>query len=324
MIRLFSLQELYALDARPPTCLAVGVFDGVHRGHVRLLERTLELARESGSGGRPLRSAVFTFQNNPLTVLRPTEAPPRLTTIERRLDRIEALGIELALAVHFDESLSQLDPLQFLQDVVIGGFGANWIVCGPDFRFGRGGTGNAEFIRDTGRRLDLRLEPVPPMLHLDAPISSSRIRRAIIEGHVEEAAELLGRPHELEGVVIEGRARGRQIGYPTANLQIPSRIALPRTGVYAVEVETPDGRAFGGMMNVGYSPTFGDIEEVRLEAHLFDFSGDLKGKTLRVRLLAFLREEKRFGSVEELADQLRRDEADAREIVRHRSDEREG
>lgn len=322
MIRLFSLDDLRALPDRPPTCLAIGVFDGVHRGHRRLLERALEIARSPVGGGPPLRPAVFTFQNNPLTVLRPVEAPPRLSTIERRLDWIEGLGIELALAIPFDESISRIEAMDFLRDVVVGAFGANALVCGPDFRFGHGGSGNADFVRRVGPGLDLSIEAVPPLFHLDAPISSSRIRRAIVEGHVLEAGELLGRPHEIEGRVVAGKQRGRTIGFPTANLRVPPRIALPRTGVYAVEVDTPagSGRMLGGMMNLGYSPTFGDIEEARVEVHLFDFSGDLVGATVRVGLLEFLREETRFQSVDELIGQLRRDEERAREVFHHRKE----
>jgi len=316
VLRLFSLEELLALSDRRPTCLAVGVFDGVHRGHRVLLARALELARTPSSEGVPLRPAVFTFQNNPLTVLRPIEAPPRLSTIERRLDWIEELGIELALAVRFDESIAQLEAMEFLKKIVVSGFGARVLVCGPDFRFGHGGAGNAEFVREVGGDLGLSIEAVPPLYHLDAPISSSRIRRLIVEGHVAEAAALLGRPHEIEGIVIPGKARGRTIGYPTANIQPKPHVALPRTGVYAVQADAPvGGPVVGGMMNLGYSPTFGDIEEARVEAHFFDFSDDLKGKAVRVRLVEFLREEQRFASVEDLVAQLRRDEEAAREAV---------
>lgn len=316
MYRFYSLEDVGSPKDHPPTCLAVGVFDGVHRGHVHLLERARALAREAADTGPPLRLGVLTFQNHPLTLLRPTEAPPMLSSVARRLDWIEALGFDIAAALHFNEYISHLEPRRFLEEIVIGAFSARRIVCGPDFHFGYRGTGTVELIKSLEPVLNLRVEPVEALLHDNKPISSSRIRRLVREGHVREAELLLGRPYEIEGTVIPGHQRGRKLGFPTANLETPGKIVLPRTGVYVVSVETPEA-IYPAMMNVGYSPTFGDIEDVRLEVHLLDFEGNLLGRRLRVSLLEFLREEIHFPSAEALVRQLHQDKARSRSLIAH-------
>lgn len=314
MYRFYSLEDLLSRKDHPPTCLAVGVFDGVHRGHVHLFESARAVARQAGKEGPPLRLGVLTFQNHPLTLLRPTEAPPTLSSVARRLDWIEALGFDIAAALHFNEYISHLEPRRFLEEIVIGAFSARWIVCGPDFHFGYRGSGTVESIRDLETELNIHVEQVGALLDDDEPISSSRIRRLVREGRVREAEHLLGRPYEIEGTVIPGRQRGRKLGFPTANLETPGKIVLPRTGVYAASVETPEA-IYPAMMNVGYSPTFGDIEEVRLEVHLLDFEGNLMGRRLRVSLLEFLREEIHFPSAAALVQQLHQDKARSRSLL---------
>lgn len=314
MYRFYSLEDLLSRKDRPPTCLAIGVFDGVHRGHVHLLEQARVIARKSGETGPPLRLGVLTFQNHPLTLLRPTEAPAMLSSVARRLDWIETLGFDIAAALHFNEYVSHLEPRRFLEEIVVGAFAARCIVCGPDFRFGYRGNGTVEYVQSLESVLRLRVEKVEALLHEDEPISSSRIRRLVREGYVREAETLLGRPYEIEGTVIPGHQRGRKLGFPTANLETPGKIVLPRTGVYAVSVETPEA-IFPAMMNVGYSPTFGDIEEVRLEVHLLDFEGNLLGRRLRVSVLEFLREEIHFPSADALVRQLHQDKARSRSLI---------
>lgn len=318
MRRIYSLGELRCLAERPPTALAIGVFDGAHLGHMRLFERARQIAAENAArepgvpGAVPWRAAVFTFQAHPLTLLRPAQAPSVLSTLERRLDWMEEAGLDLAAAVPFDAALAEMEALEFLREIVAGALGARRLLFGPDFRFGRGGAGDERLVREAGAALGIEAVPVAPAYLGGEPVSSSRIRRAIREGRLEEAEALLGRPYEIEGVVEPGRRRGRELGYPTANLRLEAPFTLPPTGVYAIEAETDTGLARAGMMNIGYSPTFGDIESPRIEAHLFDFSGGLLDRRLRIRLLRFLRPERRFGSIGELTAQLRLDETEAR------------
>lgn len=314
MVLLSSLEELAATTASdglppPPTALAIGVFDGVHRAHRALLERTIDESRSLGPEGR---AAVLTFSVHPESLFSARVAPPLLTPLHRRYELLAELGIELVVAIPFTREFASLPAEDFLRRVVVGQFGARALVCGPDFRFGQKRTGSLELIEKLGGELRLRGVPVSAKLCEDGtPINSTRIRALLREGDVIGAGRLLGRPHEIEGVVVTGSARGRLIGFPTANLDVDPALALPRRGVYAVDSAAP-GPVAGGMMNIGLNPTFGDIERLRVEVHLFDYSGDLVGRRLRIRVRAPLREERKFSGVEELTRQLHSDRDAAR------------
>ncbi len=318
MIRLDTLDDPRLRENRAPSCVVVGVFDGVHRGHKSLLAQARELARAKGP---EYRVAALTFQNHPLSLLRPAHAPTMLLPLERRLECLAQAGVDLAVAVRFDAAFAAIEAERFVREVLVETLGAARLICGPDFRFGRGGAGTADLAQRIGGPLGLEIFPAAPVLEGGEPVSSSRIRRLVREGQVAQAAQLLGRPHELEGVVVEGRRRGRELGFPTANLRPEDNLTLPETGVYAVEAVLPGengaaaaAEAWPGMMNLGYSPTFGDIEEPRIETHLIGFSGELTGRRLRLRLLERLRGEERFASVDELKSQLARDKMQARAV----------
>jgi riboflavin kinase/FMN adenylyltransferase len=270
--------------------VAIGTFDGVHRGHLRVIEA----ARKAG-----LRSAVVTFDPHPRAVLgRQVEL---LATLERRLELLEAAGVEDVLVLHFDERLAELPAMEFARRI-LRGIGAEAVAAGETFRFGHGREGDLGLLERLG--FDVRRVP------LVENVSSSRIRQLVHAGETERAAALLGRPPEVEGIVVRGDGRGRVLGFPTANLDVPEGLLVPPDGVYAGWAL--DRRA---AVSIGTNPHFDGVER-RVEAHLLDFDGDLYGDRLVVELWAPLREQRRFDSLEELVDAIGDDVERTRAAVR--------
>lgn len=282
--------------------LTVGTFDGVHRGHVLVLERTAERARASG-----LASVALTFDPHPLDVVNPSAAPPLLTLWDEKLEALAQTGIDYVAVVSFTPELASLSAEQFVKRVLLERFGMRELLIGHDHGFGRGRAGDVESLRMIGRREGFPVEVVPAVLGSDsAPISSTAIRRALAHGDLARASDGLGRRYSFSGAVIAGEGRGRLLGFPTLNLEQTSRRKLlPPHGVYAVRVEGRDA-AFGGMMNLGPRPTFGD-EHVSLEVHLFEAEGDWYGRTVRVEFVSRLRDTVKFSGPAELVAQLQRD-----------------
>jgi riboflavin kinase/FMN adenylyltransferase len=296
---------------RNGTVVTVGTFDGVHRGHALVLERTAQRARES-----ELASVVVTFDVHPLDVVNPSAAPPLLTLWDERLEALSQSRIDYAAVVPFTAELAALTAEQFVDRVLIGTYGMRELLIGHDHGFGRGRAGDIESLRMIGRRRNCPVEVVPAVLGSDGdPISSTTIRRAIAHGDLARASDGLGRRYSFSGHVQSGEGRGRSLGFPTLNLEVGSRRKLlPPHGVYAVRVQGRDA-AFGGMMNLGPRPTFGDAT-VTLEVHLFDAAGDWYGRTVRVEFVSRLRDTIKFSSPEELVGQLHRDAEQARRLVR--------
>jgi riboflavin kinase/FMN adenylyltransferase len=292
-----------------------GNHDGVHLGHVALLARARELAARHAA-----RVVALTFDPHPLALLAPSRVPDALTTIERRVELLRRAGADDVVVARFDERYAQLGADAFVEHELVERLSACAVVIGADFRFGQGRSGDPSFLRACGERYGFEVAVVEAIASSTVErISSTAIREALRGGAVEEAARLLGRLHELEGVVVEGHRRGRTIGFPTANLE-GTRVLLPRDGVYAVVARVlRDGRALdeerpmAGMLNLGTRPTFAAGRSV--EAHFFDVSRDLYGLTLRVGLVARLRDERRFDGVEALVTQLREDAAAARALA---------
>ena len=293
----------------PGTAVTVGVFDGVHRGHRRLLDVLVRRAAESG-----LAPAVATFDPHPLEVLAPEKAPRMLTSIPHRLEILEGMGIGAVGVMPFSE-VREMDADGFITEVLLGRLRARLLVVGENFRFGKGGKGSAETLRRAGLQHGFGVEVVG-LLAADAssdssgaPINSSRIRRCLAEGLTGEAAELLGRPFELRGTVIHGEQRGAKLGIPTANLEISSRMSMPAMGIYAAWAEV-EAERHPAAVNLGVRPTFGE-NRLMTEAHLLDFSGDLYGKRLKLGFIGDrIRPEVKFGSVDELLAQVDRDIAE--------------
>ncbi len=288
------------------TSLTIGVFDGVHLGHQAVIAATTRRAEALGA-----RTAVVTFEPHPALVLRPENAPKLLTSLEQRLELLEATGVDYVYLVDFSLKRAETTAPQFIQEVFVDRLHARSVSIGEDFHFGRGRGGNLETVRDLGEvhgyeviGLDLlRTDP-----EAREPVSSTVIRRLLAGGRVAEAATMLGRPYQIRGEVIQGEQRGRTIGFPTANIPVDQKMSWPTDGVYAGRFIRADGTVYGCAINIGRRPTFHQhAEHSLLEAHLLDFDGDLYGEYVRVEFVSFLRSEQRFNGPDELVAQLKID-----------------
>jgi riboflavin kinase/FMN adenylyltransferase len=290
--------------------VTVGTFDGVHRGHALVLERTAEQGRRRG-----LASVAVTFDPHPLDVVNPSAAPPLLTLWHEKLEVLAQTGVDYVAVVPFTTELAALSAEEFVTHVLVGSYHMRELFIGHDHGFGRGRAGDVESLQMLGRQRGFPVEVVPAVLGSDdAPISSTGIRRALAHGDFARATDGLGRRYSLAGRVVAGEKRGRLLGFPTLNLELGSRRKLlPPHGVYAVRLEGTAG-AFGGMMNLGPRPTFGD-ERISLEVHAFDASGEWYGGHVRVEFVARLRDTMKFAGPEELVAQLRMDAEHARSAL---------
>jgi riboflavin kinase/FMN adenylyltransferase len=288
--------------------VTVGTFDGVHRGHHAVLE---EIAGRGAASGR--QSMLVTFEPHPLDVVNPAAAPPRLTTAAERLEVVATSAIDRMTVLHFDRAMAARSPEEFVDQVLLRQCEMRELVIGHDHGFGRGRAGDVETLQDLGRVRGFPVDVVAPVTVDGNPVSSTAIRRAVAGGDLAGAARQLGRRYSVSGAVQRGEQRGRGIGFPTLNLSVTPRKLLPPDGVYAAIVETPLGR-FGGMMNQGHRPTFGDGRRL-IEVHLFGFAGDLYDRWVRVEWLAHLREIRRFDGVAALRLQLEDDRLRAMAIL---------
>ncbi len=287
--------------------VALGNFDGVHLGHQELVRRLVARARPAG-----LPAVALTFDPHPLAVLAPERAPVPLTTLDDRAALLQAVGLDGVAVLPFTKELARHSAEDFVREHLVGWLAARWVAVGEGFRFGRGRSGDAELLAREGARLGFELLVVPPVLQSEEPVSSTRVREALSRGAVDQAARLLGRPHRVAGTVVEGARRGRQLGFPTANL-LPPAVALPAEGVYAGWALLEAG-PWPAVVNVGRRPTF-DHGDLRLEAHLLDWKGDLYGRSLTVEFVARLRGEQRFQGPEALRAQIGQDAALARQLL---------
>jgi riboflavin kinase/FMN adenylyltransferase len=305
---------VYTIDwkATPPGdcrrgAVSIGNFDGVHRGHAALIA---ELRRQADALGGP--AVALTFDPHPVELLRPSQAPPRLTTTEDRSRLLLELGVACVLVLRATREMLALRAADFFAEVVRKRLQARALVEGANFGFGRGREGNVTTLAELCGPAGIGLTVVPPLILDGIEVSSSRIRAALTTGNVRQAATLLGRPYRLHGLVGSGQRRGQKLGFPTANLE-QMRTLIPGDGVYAVRV-LHEGTIWPGAANVGPSPTFGENAR-KAEVHLIGFRGDLYGKPLAVDFLERLRDTRTFPSVAELAEQLRRDIEQARQAA---------
>jgi riboflavin kinase/FMN adenylyltransferase len=288
------------------TALAIGVFDGVHRGHVAVLK-----SLQDQSVDMPV--IAMTFAVHPDEVVTGMPAPPALAPLERRLEMLGDLGLDGVAVIDFDEEVRQLSPEEFIKAYIVDGVKAGVVSVGEDFRFGFQAKGNVDTLRISGALHGFEVLATPIVGIYGTEVRSSAIRAAIAAGGVALASRMLGRPFEIEGRVVPGDARGRTIGFPTANITMPDCLVKPATGVYAVRCEV-DGRPYLGVSNVGTRPTFGGGEET-IEVHLLDTDEDLYGATMRVQFIDRLRSEQLFPSVDELVAQIERDVDGARSVL---------
>lgn len=303
-------------DLRPPRwqhpVLALGNFDGLHRGHLKIIERVGRVAAERGA-----TSVVMTFDPHPPRVVRPDKAPPLLMTTAQRLEALERAGVEGVAVVRFTRELSQWDPETFVRTVLVEWLRVSEVWVGANFLFGHDRAGNFSLLRSLGTRYNFRAEKIDPVRYKDFVVSSTRIRRLISEGRVDEAGALLGHPYTIDGTVIEGDKRGRQIGFPTANLATENEL-VPPNGVYATAVRL-DGVIYPSVTNVGVRPTFGGGGGTVIETHLLDLDRDLYGRTLRLGFVQRVRDERRFDGVDLLKAQIGADVQKARTLFEQMS-----
>ena len=300
----------YPDDVRPPwlahPVLALGNFDGLHRGHLKIIERVRRGAAEHG--GTPM---AMTFDPHPPRVVRPDKAPPLLMTTPQKLEALDRAGIRCVAVVRFTHEMSQWDPEAFVRTVLVDWLRVAEVWVGANFLFGHERSGNFSLLRTLGQRYGFRADKIDPVRYKEFVVSSTRIRRLVTEGRIDEAAALLGHQYVLDGTVIQGRQRGRTIGFPTANLRTTNEL-IPPHGVYATTL-TIDGIVHASITNIGVRPTFGENTETTVETHVLGYEGDLYGREVRLGFVQRLRDERKFDDIDALKAQI---EADVRRAER--------
>ncbi len=298
-------------DNSKRSVVTIGAYDGVHRGHQAVIGQVRNEAQRLGC-----QSVVVTFDKHPASVVRPESAPKLLTDLDQKLELLQQTGIDATLVVEFNRERSTEDPALFVKRVLVDTLRAQVVVVGEDFHFGFNRGGNVAMLRELGKQFDFQVEPVKLIARPDGveePVSSTSIRRALAGGQVEIATNLLGRAYEVRGVVVNGDKRGRSIGFPTANVEVPNAMCLPADGVYAGHFTREDGAVYACAINLGRRPTFFEhADHSLLEAHLLDFDEDLYGEHVRVTFEHFLRSERKFDGLEAIKTQLQLDVATAR------------
>jgi len=290
--------------------VAIGIFDGIHRGHQLLIKSMVQEAKKLN-----VMPVVITFFPHPAHVLRPDMPLPYLMSLEHRLKSFEQLGVELVLVVRFNKRFAHIDPMFFIEKFLVAGLGVKSIFVGEDFHFGKDRKGDIKLFKECSARLGYRVHALKTLKQGEETISSSLLRRLIAQGQLKKAQKLLGRPVSILGTVVHGASRGRVLGYPTANVQYASDV-LPPSGVYAVRVLWK-GKTFYGMANLGVRPSFKERHpKVQLEVHIFDFNHNLYGHDILVEFVRKIRDEKTFPSLDDLILQIQKDERSIRSFLK--------
>ncbi len=304
--------DLQGFKKLPNLVIALGNFDGVHMGHRELIRKTVTIAQEIN--GTP---ALFTFDPHPMKVLQPDAAPALLLTREDKIRMMSELGIQVMIIAPFSEAMARLKPETFVYDILQSTIAAQEIVVGYNYTFGRRGEGDPVLLQQLAQQSGYRLTIIPPVFAGRYEVSSSFIRQFLLAGDVEKAGQLLGYQPFIRGWVTTGDRRGREIGFPTANLDLPEELLAPAHGVYAVNVLIK-GDSYCGVANIGIKPTFAHQRPKNLEVHILDFCQDVYGQEVKVIFLARLREEKTFCDAAELVRQINADCAAAKDFFRYR------
>jgi riboflavin kinase/FMN adenylyltransferase len=293
------------------TVATIGVFDGVHRGHQQIIGHAVKRAGEMG-----VRSVVVTFDPHPSEVVRPGTHPAVLTEPARKAELIEALGVDVLCVIPFTVEYSRLSPEEFVHDALVQHLHTALVVVGENFRFGHKQAGDVEMLRRLGRTFGFGVEGAPLVADEGTVFSSTYIRSCVDAGDVAAAARALGRAHRLEGVVVRGDQRGRELGFPTANLLVPSNAAVPADGIYAAWLNRErDGARYQAAVSIGTNPTFSGKER-RVEAFVLDFEGDLYGERVSLDFAARLREQRTYHGIEPLVAQIAEDVEQTRDVLR--------
>lgn len=304
-------------DVGQGTAVTIGAYDGLHLGHRAVIAEV-----RSEAEARGLASAVVTFDRHPAAVVRPETAPKLLCDLDQKLELLESTGIDLVVVITFDEQRAAETAEEFVQEVLVDCLHARTVIVGADFHFGKGRGGNVALLNTLGADLGFDVHGMALVDVEGNPaggeqrVSSTAIRRALAEGDVATAAQLLGRPHEVRGLVQHGDKRGRELGFPTANVSVPGSILLPADGIYAGWLRREGGEVLPTAISLGRRPTFYETADASLlEAHVLDFAGDLYDERVAVRFVQRLRGEAKFDSVDELVEQMQRDVAEARQVL---------
>ena len=301
-----SLAEIKNPFEKP--CVTIGNFDGAHLGHQELFAEVVSRARD-GHGC----SVVVTFDPHPLRILRPGSVK-LISTIDQKVEQIDKAGIDHLVIIPFDRDFAATSAEHFVEKILVETIGMAELVVGYDYAFGKGRSGDIPFLKEQGKKMGFPVHVVEALYLDEMLVSSTKVRDLVKEGRMMEASTLLGRPYQIRGVVQVGKKRGgAEIGYPTANLEVNEEDLVPRKGVYVVQVIC-EGRCYGGVLNIGYNPTFGEHQLVA-ETHIFDFNKDIYGKPIRLNLLEFIRDERKFSGVTELAQQIGKDVVQAKAVL---------
>lgn len=309
-IILSSTNKLSKQLKQKNTVITVGVFDGIHLGHQKILQKTISKTQQY----RNAQAVVLTFQEHPLKILSPTFCPPLLLLNQEKIERIAASGIDIIINQHFTKRFANLTATEFVTEILYNSFQIKEIIVGHDHGFGKNATGDVRLLEKLGNQLGFRITIVPPVCYRNIPISSTRIRELLLAGKIKDAATMLSRPHHIVGKVGQGDQRGRILGFPTANLVTKNEV-IPGDGVYAVLVEF-DGKRYQGIMNIGFRPTFYKHAESTLEIYLFNYQGNLYGKIISVHFIARLRDEMKFPTPSALIAQIKKDVLKAKQLLK--------
>lgn len=288
--------------------VTIGTFDGVHVGHQRILRRVLEKAR-----ARNLPAVVFSFEPTPGEFFSRGTPPARLTRFREKFEALEQFGVDWLFCPPFDAGMEALGPDEFIERLLVERLGVKYLVVGDDFRFAKNRRGTIDSLRDGGKQLGFSVEQVPSVLEEGHRVSSTKIRELLADGELDRAKKLLGRYYRMTGRVIDGQKLGKQLGFPTANVNL-SRAASPIGGIFAVRVDGLGPALLNGVASIGTRPTVDGVEPV-LEVHIFDFDQDIYGAYIQVEFIAKLREEVKFPDLRSLTEQMHIDAAEAREIL---------
>jgi riboflavin kinase/FMN adenylyltransferase len=306
--------ELYKslADIKKPltnSFVTIGNFDGVHLGHHMLFSEVVSKAYKMAG-----TSIVVTFDPHPLQVMRPEIGIKLISTLEQKIELISLAGIDVLVVIPFTREFANTSAESFVDDILIKTIGVKELVVGYDYAFGKGRQGNIEFLQEQGRQKGFPVTVVEPYYVEQMLVSSTKVRELVNQGRMVDVKKLLGRSYQIRGIVQKGKRRGGPVvGFPTANLHISEEDLCPKHGVYVTQVVC-DGKCYGGVLNIGYNPTFGE-NRLSVETHIFDFNQEIYGKKIKINLLKFLRDEQKFSAPENLADQIREDIRQAKEIL---------
>ena len=294
----------------PKACVTIGNFDGVHLGHQLLFSEVVSRAyRAQGT------SVVVTFEPHPLKVLCPDRGIKLISTFEQKVELIGMFNIDVLVVLPFTPELAETPAPTFVDEVLIDTLGVHELVVGYDYAMGKNRQGNIDFLKAQGEEKGFPVTVVEPFYVEDMLVSSTKIRELVAEGRMRDVKKLLGRYYQLRGEVQQGKQRGgKEIGFPTANLHISEEDLCPKHGVYVTQV-IYDGKCYGGVLNIGYNPTFGGEQHISAETHIFDFNQDIYGKPIKINLLRHLRGERKFSGIQELAAQIAKDIEDAKQVL---------